>query len=73
MKKLKKSSALHLWNDHSGMIQVEDMKENSIFILLRYTQTDTPGTDNPLYCCSEEHCPMTYHREIKKLLPTAVR
>ena len=42
MKKLKKSSGLHLWNDHSGMIQVEDMKENSIFILLRYTQTDTP-------------------------------
>lgn len=56
MKKVKKSSGLHLWNDHSGMVQVEDMKENSLFIIL-----------------SEEHCPMTYHREIKRLLPTEVR
>ena len=39
MKKIKKSSALHLWNDHSGMIQVEDMKENSIFIILRFLLT----------------------------------
>ena len=36
MKKLKKSSGLHLWNDHSGMVQVEDMKDNSIFIILRF-------------------------------------
>ena len=39
MKKLKKSSALHLWNDHSGMVQVEDMKDNSIFIILRFFMT----------------------------------
>ena len=77
MKKIRKSSGLHIWNDHSGVIQVEDMKENSIFIMLRLEMENSilffiDGFRKSKYCYSEEHCPMTYHREIKKLLPTAV-
>ena len=54
-KKLRGSLGLHLWTDHSSIIQVGDMQETC-----------------PLIDLAEDHCPLTFIREIKSSLPTQV-
>ena len=54
-KKLRGSLGLHLWTDHSSIIQVGDMQMTC-----------------PLIGLAEDHCPLTFIREIKSSLPTQV-
>ena len=54
-KKLRGSHGLHLWTDHSSIIQIGDMQEAC-----------------PLISLAEDHCPLTYIREIRSSLPTQV-
>ena len=54
-KKLRGSHGLHLWTDHSSIVQVGDMQEAC-----------------PLISLAEDHCPLTFIREIRSSMPTKV-
>ena len=60
LKKLKKSYSLHLWNDHSSLLDIMDIQQKVSDMC-------------PIISLAEDHCPMIYHREIKKELPTQVK
>ena len=52
LRKLKDSYSLHLWNDHSQMMDYTGMSLSC-----------------PLLELTSQHCPLTYHREIRPQLP----